>query len=347
MTTEDIWPPRERWVGIWLLVICALVVAMVLVGGATRLTDSGLSITEWNLSKGLTPPLTAQRWAEEFALYQRTMEYQTQNRGMSLAEFQYIYWWEWAHRFLGKMIGIVFALPALFFFFTGRLRGRFRVTLTLFALGGLQGAIGWWMVTSGLFDRLDVSPVRLAVHLGMAFCILALALWVALGALGWPKNLGKLGVPRWAPFVLLGLVFVQVMFGALLAGSDGGKAYADWPTIGGEWIPSSAFSLENWWSNFTEEHATQHLLHRTTGYLVALVSLLIGLTALGFGNGMSRWLGAAVGGMALVQAALGIQTVISVSPLGLSLLHQTGATVLWVVTIACAHTAVESYRHRK
>jgi cytochrome c oxidase assembly protein subunit 15 len=347
MTAEDIWPPRERWVGIWLLVVCALVFAMVLVGGATRLTDSGLSITEWDLGKGLTPPLTAHRWAEEFGLYQRTMEYQTQNRGMSLAEFQYIYWWEWAHRFLGKMLGVVFLLPALFFFFTGRLRGRFRVTLTLFVLGAAQGAIGWWMVTSGLFDRLDVSPVRLAIHLGMAFSILALSLWVALGALGWPANPGKLGAPRWAPMVLMALIFVQVMFGALLAGSDGGKAYADWPTIGGEWIPSSAFSLPNWFANFTDEHATQHLMHRTTGYLVAFASLVIGLIALTFGSGTSRWIGAAVGAMALVQAALGIETVISVSPLGLSLLHQMGAAILWLIATLCTHTAVESYRHRK
>ena len=347
MTAEDIWPPRERWVGVWLLVVCALVFVMILVGGATRLTDSGLSITEWDLSKGLTPPLTAERWAEEFALYQRTMEYQTQNRGMSLADFQYIYWWEWGHRFLGKLIGVVFALPALFFFFTGRLRGRFRVTLTLFALGAAQGAIGWWMVTSGLFDRLDVSPLRLAIHLAMAFVILALALWVALGALGWPANPGKLGAPRALPVLLLALIFVQVMFGALLAGSDGGRAYADWPTIGGEWIPSSAFGLENWWANFTEDHATQHLLHRSTGYLVAFAALGLALLALGLGAGAARWAGAAVGALALAQAALGIQTVISVSPLGLSLLHQAGAAVLWMGATLCAYLAVASYRQHK
>jgi heme a synthase len=346
MTAEDIWPPRERWVGIWLLVVCAFVFAMILVGGATRLTDSGLSITEWDLGKGLAPPLNAERWAEEFALYQRTMEYQTQNQGMTLEEFRQIYWWEWAHRFLGKMVGLVFALPALFFFFTGRLRGRFRVTLALFALGGLQGAIGWWMVTSGLFDRLDVSPVRLAIHLGMAFILLALLLWVALGALGRPKP-SKLGAPRWAPVALMALIFVQVMLGALLAGSDGGKAYADWPTIGGEWIPSTAFGLEDWWANFTEDHATQHLLHRTTGYITALASLAIGLCALGSGTGAARWIGVAVGGMALVQAALGIQTVISVSPLGLGLLHQAGAAILWILATLCAYAAVTSYRYRK
>jgi cytochrome c oxidase assembly protein subunit 15 len=309
---------------------------MILVGGATRLTDSGLSITEWNLEKGLTPPLTEARWNEEFALYQRTMEYQTQNNGMSLDEFRHIYWWEWGHRFLGKMIGAAFALPALFFFLTGRLAGRLRATLLLFALGAAQGAIGWWMVTSGLFDRLDVSPVRLAIHLGMAFVILALALWVALGAFAWPAKSSRLGAPRWAPFVLLGLIFVQVMLGALLAGSDGGAAYADWPTIGGEWIPSSAFGLENWWANFTEDHATQHLLHRTTGYLVALSALSLGIAALIRGEGAARRAMAAAAAAALLQAALGAHTVVTASPLSLSLLHQAGAVLLWVLALGAA-----------
>ena len=174
-------PRRVRALRLWLGAVAALVFAMVLVGGATRLTDSGLSITEWDLGKGLTPPLGAERWPKEFALYRRTTEYQLQNRGMSLAEFQYIYWWEWAHRFLGKMIGVVFALPFAVFWATGRLKRRFWPVLGLFAMGGLQGAIGWWMVTSGLFGRVDVSPVRLAIHLGMAFAILGYTLWLLFG----------------------------------------------------------------------------------------------------------------------------------------------------------------------
>jgi len=336
MSSDDIWPPREVWVGRWLLVICALVVAMILVGGATRLTDSGLSITEWDLTKGLTPPLTDARWAEEFGLYQNTIEFQEQNSEMTLAAFKHIYWWEWGHRFLGKVIGVVFVLPALFFFFTGRLRGRFRVTLALFALGALQGAIGWWMVTSGLFSRLDVSPFRLAIHLGMALIILALGLWVALGAFVWPRMKQRLGVPHWAPFALMGLIFIQVMFGALLAGSDGGRAYADWPWIGGEWVPATAFTAEPFWANFTEDHATQHLLHRTTGYVVALAALALGLAGLVRGQGAARWAAAAVGGVALLQAGLGIWTVVSASPLSLSLLHQLGAVILWTAALVWA-----------
>ena len=336
MGSEDIWPPPERWVGRWLLVICALVFAMIMVGGATRLTDSGLSITEWNFMKHVIPPMGDEAWIQEFALYQRTMEYQAQNNGMSLDEFREIYWWEWAHRFLGQTLGVVFLLPALFFFFTGRLRGRFRVTLLLFALGALQGAIGWWMVTSGLFDRLDVSPVRLAVHLAMAFAILALALWTALGAFAWPDGPSRLGAPRWAPFALMGLVFVQVIFGALLAGGDGGAAYADWPRIGGEWIPSSAFGLEPVWRNFTEDHATQHLLHRSTGYLVALCALALALVGLTRGQGAARWTAMAMGFVALGQVALGVGAVLSASALWPSLIHQAGAAIQWIAALVCA-----------
>ncbi|MBY0563803.1 MAG: COX15/CtaA family protein [Hyphomonadaceae bacterium] len=339
MNNEDVWPPRAPAVGTWLLAIAALVTAMILVGGATRLTDSGLSITEWDLGKGLTPPLTAERWAEEFRLYQLTYEYQTQNRGMSLAEFQHIYWWEWGHRFLGKVIGIVFALPALFFLLTGRLRGRFRVTALLFALGGLQGAIGWWMVTSGLFDRLDVSPVRLAIHLGMALIILALTLWVALGAFAWPTRPSKLGLPKWAPFALLGLIFMQAMAGALLAGADGGPAFADWPRIGGEWIPSGSFSLTPFWHNLTENHAAQHLIHRTLGYGVAFLALLLGVIGFLRGQGAARWAAISVGAAALLQAGLGVHAVLSASALWPSLMHQAGAVVLWALTLMCARAA--------
>lgn len=339
MKNEDVWPPRARAVGVWLLVIAALVTAMILVGGATRLTDSGLSITEWDLEKGLTPPLTADRWAEEFRLYQLTYEYQTQNAGMSLAEFQHIYWWEWGHRFLGKLIGVVFALPALFFLFTGQLRGRFRVTALLFALGGLQGAIGWWMVTSGLFERLDVSPARLAIHLGMALVILALTLWVALGAFGWPSKPSKLGLPRWAPLALMALIFTQAMAGALMAGADGGPAYADWPLIGGEWLPSGALALEPFWHNLTENHAAQHFIHRNLGYATAAVALLVAAFALARGHGPARWAAIGVGLAALLQVGLGIHTVLSASTLWPSLVHQAGAVVLWVLALVTARAA--------
>ncbi len=332
-------PPRDLWVGVWLLAIAVLVFAMILVGGATRLTDSGLSITEWDLQKGLMPPLGAERWGEEFALYQRTTEYQMQNQGMSLAEFQAIYWWEWGHRFLGKVIGLAFAIPFAFFLATGRLRGRFWPVLGLFALGGAQGAIGWWMVTSGLFSSLDVSPVRLAIHLGMALALLASALWLAMDALGWPRERSRLGAPLWAPPALMALIFAQAMFGALLAGADGGPAYADWPTIGQELIPERAFSLGPFWRNFTEHHATQHLLHRTLGYCVALAALALAWIGMRRGSGAGRNMALALGALALIQALLGVATVTTGAHLTLSLAHQACAALLWALATQVARVA--------
>lgn len=339
MSTDDIWPPRAPAVGWWLLIVAALTLAMILVGGATRLTESGLSITEWDLGKGLVPPMSDARWAEEFSLYQRTTQYQELNHGMSLDEFKGIYWWEWGHRFLGKFLGVVYALPFFFFLFTGRLRGRFRLTIVLFALGALQGAIGWWMVTSGLFERTEVSPVRLAVHLGMALIILALSLWVALGAFAWPAKRSSLGAPRWAPALVMGLIFAQAMAGALLAGARGGAAYADWPLIGGEWIPSTAFALEPFIANFIEDHATQHLIHRTLGYATALAALALALAALLRGQGEARLAALGVGLLALAQAGLGIATVMLGSPLWISLAHQAGAALLWIAALISLRAA--------
>jgi cytochrome c oxidase assembly protein subunit 15 len=329
---------RQPLVGIWLLVVCAAVFAMILVGGATRLTDSGLSITQWDLTKGLTPPLTAARWAEEFSLYQRTTEYQLQNRGMSLGEFQYIYWWEWTHRFIGKMLGVLFAIPFVFFWATGRLRKRFWPTLVLFTLGGAQGAIGWWMVTSGLWSGLDVSPYRLAVHLGMAFAIIALSLWLALDAFEWPSKPSRFGAPVWTPAALLALLFVQILLGAILAGADGGKAYADWPTIGGALIPSGVFE-----GALTTNHALQQLLHRTVGYLAGIGAVALAFAAKRGSDGVARDASLAVGFLALVQVALGVMTIVTGSHLGLSLAHQLNAALLWLASVVVMRIAVLKY----
>jgi cytochrome c oxidase assembly protein subunit 15 len=315
---------------------------MILVGGATRLTDSGLSITEWDLGKGLVPPLSAERWAEEFALYRRTVEYQTQNRGMSLDEFQYIYWWEWAHRFLGKLIGLAFAAPFFFFWATGRLRGRLWPLLGLFALGALQGGVGWWMVESGLFSDVNVSPVRLAIHLCLAFVILGVSFWLALGAFGWPERPRDAGAPIWVAAPLLPLLLLQVMFGAFLAGDYGGAAYQDWPQIGGEWIPSGAFELRPIVRNFTENYAAEHLMHRSTGYVVALISSALAGLAAWRGQGVGRTAGLALGAAALAQVGLGVGVVLGGSPLGLSLAHQGGAALVWLCAIGYVR-AVLSY----
>lgn len=320
---------RDAWVGAWLFVTALFVFAMVIVGGATRLTESGLSITEWRPISGALPPMNAADWERVFAQYRETTQYQMLNSGMTLAEFQSIFWWEWSHRLLGRLIGVLFAMPLVVFWLQGRLKGRLAPVLLLFALGGLQGFVGWLMVQSGLSGRTEVNPLWLAAHLAVAFTIMALAIWLALDAFGWPRAESKLGAPRWAPLALMALIFVQVMFGALLAGSRGGAAYPDWPTIGHEWFPAHAFSLEPLLRNFTDNHATQHLMHRTTGYLVALSALVIAGLALTRGRGAARGAGAAVGLLALGQAGLGIATILMFDPLALALTHQAGAAILW------------------
>ncbi|MGE0829988.1 MAG: COX15/CtaA family protein [Hyphomonadaceae bacterium] len=310
-------PARDPLVGAWLTAICALVVAMIVVGGLTRLTDSGLSITEWRLDKGLTPPLTAARWAEEFALYRQTAEYQLQNRGMSLTDFQAIYWWEWAHRFLGKLIGLVFAAPFLALWAMGRLKGLFWPVLGFGLLGGLQGAIGWWMVVSGLEGRLDVSSIRLAVHLGMAFAILGVGTHLAMGAFGWRK-----GVADGLVWAFAATLFAQILLGALTAGADAGKAFADWPTIGGELWPASYLG-----GPFIENAAALQFAHRTAGYLVLAFALFLALRP--GAAGPARL----VGVLAALQAGLGVATIVTGAHLGLSLVHQLGAVALWIAAM--------------
>lgn len=321
--TRDIAAPRDTLVGAWLLAICVLVIAMIVVGGATRLTDSGLSITAWDFAKHFVPPLTEKGWADEFALYQRTTEYQVQNRGMALDEFRFIYLWEWGHRFLGQCMGIVFALPYFAFLALGRLKGRLPPVTVLGLLGAMQGAVGWWMVTSGLYGALDVSAVRLAIHLGMAFTILALGWRLALAAFGWPLEGGGCGLKvqwRWAFF---GLVFLQVLAGALVAGTDAGGAYGDWPTIGGRWIPApfNPFDLANL--------ASLQFLHRMLGYLVLAFALVL-VWVNRHATGATRMLTLALAALCLAQAVLGISTILIGAPLWISLLHQAGAIVIWL-----------------
>jgi len=331
-------PGRNRLVGLWLLAVCALVVVMILVGGATRLTDSGLSITEWRPVTGAIPPLSDADWASEFAKYQATAEYQVQNRGMSLAEFKTIYWWEWGHRLLGRLIGLVYALPFLAFWLTGRLRGRFWPCLGLLALGGLQGFVGWWMVQSGLSERLDVAPYRLATHLGLAFLILGAAAWLALDALGWLRR-GASGVARPWALGFMGLLFLQILAGAAVAGSDAGKAFADWPTIGGEWLPAGYAALSPFWHNLFENHAAVQFNHRTLGYLAAAAALALAAIGWRRGEGAGRAVALALGGAAVAQVCLGVATVLAVAPLGLSLAHQSLAVVVWLCALAFLRTA--------
>jgi len=317
-------------VRIWLVAIAVLIVAMIIVGGATRLTDSGLSITEWQPIHGTIPPLNAAEWQEEFEKYQQIPEYQIVNQGMTLAEFKEIFWWEWAHRFLGRFIGVVFFVPLLWFWATGRIGRSLAPQLAgIFVLGGLQGAIGWWMVASGLSERTDVSQYRLAVHLTLAFGILALVVWVARGLS--PRARPASGAGKGGATLILVLLFLQVFLGGLVAGLDAGLVANTWPTMDGDMIPHGLLVMEPWWLNLFENPVTAQFDHRMVAYLILVVALVHALRVRG--TDASR--GAVALALVLfAQAAIGIATVVLEMPLHVALFHQFGGAVaMWVAVV--------------
>ena len=256
--------PPHRVVQIWLYAVCATILLMVIVGGATRLTDSGLSITEWKPIHGAIPPLGAAQWAVEFDKYRQIPEYRHINRGMSLDEFKTIYWWEWGHRQLGRFIGLFYAIPLAIFWLTGALDRRLKWLLGIgLLLGGVQGFIGWWMVSSGLVDRVDVSQYRLAVHLGLALAILAYLFTIARSL--YPLDRERPFVPRAVSnlsVVTVGLIFTQILLGALVAGLDAGLTYNTWPLMDGKWIPNGLATLSPAWLNFFENITMVQFQHR-------------------------------------------------------------------------------------
>lgn len=327
-------------VRLWLALLFVLVVAMIAVGGLTRLTDSGLSITEWKPVTGALPPMSDSAWAEEFAKYQATPEYQLQNHAMGLAEFKGLYWWEWGHRQLGRVIGLVWALGYAGLLLARRIptgwNGRL---LGLGALGGLQGAIGWWMVASGLSGRMvDVASYRLAIHLGLAFAILGLIAWYFLllgrseADLLQARRAGEARLFRLSTG-WMHMAFVQVLLGALVAGIDAGRGYVDWPLMAGELFPSEAFAYSPLWTNFFENPALVQFNHRLFGYLLALFAGLVWLRGRRSAQAFTRSAFNMAALMLVVQIGLGIATVMQAAPLGLGLTHQLGAVVLWVLII--------------
>ena len=327
-------------VRLWLLFVAALVFAMVVVGGATRLTESGLSITEWQPLLGAIPPLSEADWLAAFEKYKAIPEYSIVNAGMTLGDFKFIYWWEWTHRLLGRLIGVAFALPYLGFLLAGKLRPGFALKLLgVLALGGLQGAIGWYMVKSGLVDRIDVSQYRLALHLLTAFALLALLVWLALDAgeanIAAPSQAAPRSQQRFAALLLV-LVFVQAGLGALVAGLKAGHTYNTWPLMDGRLVPEGLAALAPWYRNVFENVTTVQFDHRVTAYMVAL--LAIGqLVALVRSHAEERLVGSAgvLAGAVLVQMLIGIWTLVSGVPLALGLAHQAGAAL--VVAAATLH----------
>ncbi len=330
----------RRAIRLWLMALFALVVVMIAVGGLTRLTDSGLSITEWAPISGAIPPMNAEDWQREFDAYRQIPEYQLQNRGMSLEEFKVIYWWEWGHRQLGRVIGLVWAVGFAGFYVTRKIppgwTGRL---LALGALGGLQGAIGWSMVSSGLSEgMLDVASYRLAVHLGLAFVILGFLAWYIF-------RLGRAQTEllqarrarerqRWGMATgVMHLAFLQILLGALVAGIDAGRNYTDWPLMAGGILPPDPLGIDPVWRNFFENDGLVQFLHRIAGYL--LLGLGVGAWIVGR-RSVHRATRRAFGDMTAllaVQVVLGIATVMNSAPWQLAILHQLTAVALWVAIL--------------
>jgi cytochrome c oxidase assembly protein subunit 15 len=334
----------ERAVRIWLWVVALFVVAMIVVGGATRLTESGLSITEWKPVMGIIPPLTEADWLVEFEKYRQIPEYREINRGMSLSDFQFIYWWEWGHRLLGRTVGFVFLIPFLVFAARGWISRPMLPRLgLLFALGGLQGAVGWWMVASGLTERTDVSQYRLATHLTLACVILAATVWFAEGFRERRLRFSEAPVLRRLAAALVGLTLVQIFLGGLVAGLDAGWVYNTWPLMDGALVPDGLLFMDPWWINAFENHMTVQFVHRVGAY--ALLALAAVNLAVAYARALERdtirrsmlllWL-------VVAQAAVGILTLLFVVPLSLAMLHQfTAAIVLIVATVHARRLAAD------
>lgn len=314
----------------WLLVIAGLVYAMILVGGATRLTDSGLSITEWKPLLGAFPPMTDADWADAFAKYQSmTAQYHLLNPNMDIAGFKGIYWWEWSHRELGRVIGVAFALPLIFFWVTGRTTKKLLPHLiVLFALGGLQGLIGWWMVSSGVNSELtSVAPYRLMTHFCLALLIIAYCFWLWL-ELGATKRETPKAASGWATAIIW-IVGLQMALGALVAGLDAGRGYTDWPLMAGKFAPDEIWMLDPFWRNLFENPAMAQFVHRLTAYVL----LAIGAWSAWKFRAQHWSLFILFGGLVLMQAVLGIATLVHAAPLDLSLTHQAlGVIVLVAAT---------------
>lgn len=319
-------------VGWWLLSVAGLIFLMVIVGGITRLTDSGLSITEWKPIMGALPPLTEAAWLEAFEKYQQIPEYILVNAGMSLAEFKVIFFWEWFHRLLGRFIGVAFALPLAYFILTRKIeRVMIPRLVLLFVLGGAQGALGWYMVMSGLVDRVDVSQYRLTAHLGFAVVLFLFSLWVAFGLLVPKEKVEKAATGSLDNIMIgfTGLVFAQILLGGFVAGLDAGIGFNTWPLMDGALIPSGLYGESSFAASAFANNMTVQFNHRMVAYLVVAVGVAI--YVIGRKAGLTRrqkrtldLLSLAV----LAQVALGIFTLIYFVPLWLAAMHQGGALVV-------------------
>ncbi len=327
----------------WLFLCCALVFAMVVVGGVTRLTHSGLSITEWQPIMGSVPPLTDTQWQETFGKYQATPEFRQVNHDMTLSEFKGIFWWEYFHRLLGRAVGVVFLLPLLWFALSRAIPRRdLPKLLAIFVLGGAQGALGWYMVQSGLVDDPRVSPFRLTAHLGLALLIFAALFWYALSVAAplrfTPETAAQRRVRRFA-FVVAGMVYCMALLGGFVAGIRAGLAYNTFPSMNGYVVPPEIFMLEPWWRNFFYNMATVQFDHRLVAWLLAvLVPLLCWLLQRTQGlPERARRGGYLLLALLALQIGMGIAALLNAVPVPLAATHQAGAVLVFAAALNVAH----------
>jgi cytochrome c oxidase assembly protein subunit 15 len=343
----------RRGIRLWLVALFLLVAMMIAVGGLTRLTDSGLSITEWRPVTGALPPMDDATWQSEFEKYQAIPEYQLQNKGMSLEEFKTIYWWEWGHRQLGRLIGLVWFLGFVGFALARQIPPGWTGRLVIpGVLGGLQGAVGWWMVSSGLTGTmLDVASYRLALHLGLAFIILGVLAWYVflLGRSEAELMTARRGREAKLYSLSTGLMhfaFLQILLGALVAGIDAGRAFPTWPLMNGEIFPADAFYVPDGnggtlpvWHAFFENPGLVQFIHRMSGYLLFAFGVVVWLRGRKSSYQSTQMAFHQVMGMLVVQMALGIATVLTVAHVHVAITHQIGAVILWVLILRARHLA--------
>ncbi len=332
----------RRGIRIWLMVLFALVVVMIVVGGLTRLTDSGLSITEWRPLTGAVPPMSEAAWQSEFDKYKQIDQWRIQNQWMQLADFKQIYWWEWGHRQLGRVIGLVWAVGFLGFLAARKVpTGWVSRLLLIGALGGVQGAIGWWMVASGVTQgegMTQVASYRLAVHLGLAFAILGFIAWYVF-LLG-REDRALMQARRAKEARLFGLstgllhfALLQILIGALVAGIDAGRSYTDWPLMGGQVLPPDPFLFEPAWRNFFENPGLVQFIHRVTGYLLLAFGVVVWLRGRRSAHPATQFAFNAAFAALVLQVILGIMTVLYGAPWQVAILHQVLAIAVWVLIL--------------
>ena len=329
---------RSRAVALWLIGVAVLVLGMVVLGGSTRLTGSGLSITQWKPVSGVLPPLGEADWRAEFARYQAIPQFRLVNPSMTLGAFKTIYWWEWSHRLLARVLGVVFLIPFAVFALRRdlprRLWWQFGAIVLLCAL---EPIVGWWMVASGLQARVYVAPERLMIHLGIAFALLGALVWTALDA--WAGSARQTLPSPWGgrALWLVGLIYLQVLLGALVAGNQAGLVYNDWPFFAGRLFPGD-YAGAGLWATLAHTQAAVQFNHRLVAYLVVLVAaaICLGVQRSAYLPVGSKQLGLALLGLVLAQAALGIATLMLAVPLGLAVAHQLLAAVTLSLAVAFA-----------